>query len=168
MGSGFRYFRLLYTLFAFASFAVVILYQVNLQQVQLFLLTDPIFYAGLLICFGGLVLMIVCISKYFVGLSGIKALFKEETSNQLIISGVHRFVRHPLYLGTFVFIWGLLLVQPYLSLLIANTIITVYTLIGMRLEEAKLVDEFGEDYIKYQQTVPRILPGSRFTRIVRK
>ena len=78
-----------------------------------------------------------------------------------MISDIHKLVRHPLYLGTFTFIWGLWLLFPTLSLLIANFIITVYTLIGIRFEEKKLVELFGENYTRYQQSVPKILPFKR-------
>ena len=110
---------------------------------------------------GGLI-MLLCIKKYFLSLSGLKSLVAEEiVANELRIDGVHQYVRHPLYFGTFVFIWGLLLLFPYLSLLIANSIITIYTLIAIRFEEQKLVDEFGEAYIKYKNNVPMILPNMK-------
>jgi protein-S-isoprenylcysteine O-methyltransferase Ste14 len=107
----------------------------------------------------GLSLMLVCIKKYFISLSGLLSLVKETVSHQLLITGIHRYIRHPLYLGTFTFLWGLFLTTPYLSLLIANSIITVYTLIGIRLEETKLINEFGENYKLYQKKVPKLIPS---------
>ncbi len=93
-------------------------------------------------------------------LSGIKTLISEEpTPNALRIDGVHKYVRHPLYLGTFLFIWGLFILVPLISLLIANIIITVYTLIGTAFEEQKLQKEFGTAYTNYQTQVPRIIPS---------
>ena len=77
--------------------------------------------------------MILCIKNYFLSLSGLKSLLNESYSNELIIKGVHRYVRHPLYLGTFAFIWGLWLLLPTVSFLIVNVIITTYTLVGIRL-----------------------------------
>lgn len=104
--------------------------------------------------------MAVCIRKYFGRLSGLQTLFIDEvhTGNKLIITGIHRHVRHPLYLGTFLFIWGLFILIPHTSLLISNFIITVYTLIGIGLEEKKLVREFGEAYRVYQKEVPKLVP----------
>jgi protein-S-isoprenylcysteine O-methyltransferase Ste14 len=91
-------------------------------------------------------------------LSGLRSLVIEDFSNELQITGIHKYTRHPLYLGTFGFIWGLFLLLPYLSLFIANIVITVYTLIGIRLEEQKLINEFGESYVKYRSTVPKLIP----------
>lgn len=92
------------------------------------------------------------------GLSGLRSLVQEENYSELHISGIHRYVRHPLYLGTFLFIWGLFIVFPTLSLLISNSVITIYTLIGIKLEEKKLVLEFKEQYKAYQKTVPKLIP----------
>lgn len=111
-------------------------------------------------CFG-LLIMALCIEKYFGRLSGLKTLFVDEvhTGNQLIVTGMHRYVRHPLYTGTFLFIWGLFIFIPYTSLLISNFIITVYTLIGIRWEEEKLIQEFGDSYKIYQKKVPKLIPA---------
>ncbi len=158
MGRHFKHYRLLYTLFAAVFFIAIIAYQLLMKQDYLFKVSFFHSIAGWVLGLSGLLLMLVCIRKYFMNLSGVKSLVQEHAGNTLIISGVHRYVRHPLYLGTFAFIWGLFLLVPALSLLIANVIITGYTLIGIYFEESKLVDEFGESYTKYQQTVPRILP----------
>jgi protein-S-isoprenylcysteine O-methyltransferase Ste14 len=43
-------------------------------------------------------------------------------------------------------------------LLITDFIITVYTLLAIRLEEEKLVAEFGDQYRRYQRSVPKLIP----------
>ena len=100
------------------------------------------------------------IKKYFSSLSGLRTFFIDEvkTGNRLIITGIHRYVRHPLYTGTFLFIWGLFILMPLASLLISNFIITIYTLIGIRFEEEKLIKEFGLPYVEYQKRVPKLIP----------
>jgi protein-S-isoprenylcysteine O-methyltransferase Ste14 len=157
----FKSYRLYYSAFAFASFAAVMLYLINLPSPLLYQRTAIIFIGGSFILITGLIIMAICIRRYFGQLSGLRTLFTNElkTGNHLIITGIHRYVRHPLYLGTFLFIWGLFLDLPYASLLISNIIITAYTLIAIRFEENKLVEEFGEQYRLYQKTVPKIIPG---------
>jgi protein-S-isoprenylcysteine O-methyltransferase Ste14 len=155
----FKNYRFFYTLFAFVTLGIVVYYQV--------VLLSPLFYKANIFTIilgwafsilGGLI-MLICIKKYFLSLSGLKSLVAEQiVANELRIDGIHRYVRHPLYLGTFLFIWGLFLLLPYLSLLIANFVITTYTLYAIRLEERKLVDEFGEAYLIYKEEVPMILP----------
>jgi protein-S-isoprenylcysteine O-methyltransferase Ste14 len=44
-------------------------------------------------------------------------------------------------------------------------VLTIYIILGTFLEEKKLVLEFGDTYVKYQQEVPMLIP---FTRTKRK
>lgn len=162
--SKYKWYRLGYTLFAFFFLISLFYYQVRMRTIQLFVLNTIVVVAGIIIMLSGLVLMLVCIRKYFMNLSGLRNLFIENFSNELQITGIHKHVRHPLYLGTFGFIWGLFLLLPLLSLLIANIIITIYTLVGIELEEKKLVAEFGERYIKYRNNVPKLIPSFRSKR----
>jgi protein-S-isoprenylcysteine O-methyltransferase Ste14 len=154
----YKWYRLWYTLFAFVSLILLLYYQIKMPTLRLFEFNSFIFIAGIVLSFLGGMLMLVCIRKYFMNLSGLRSLVMENFSNELQITGVHKYVRHPLYLGTFAFIWGLFLLLPYLSLFIANTVITVYTLIGMELEEKKLMIEFGDSYEQYRKTVPKLIP----------
>ena len=159
-----KWYRLGYTIFSFVFLVVVLYWQVSISTIQLFQIADAILLTGLVLSFSGLVLMLICIKKYFINLSGLRSLVMENFSNELQITGIHKHVRHPLYLGTFAFIWGLFLLLPYLSLLIANFIITVYTLIGIELEERKLVAEFGKDYEDYRRRVPKLIPFLKLRR----
>ena len=158
MGKSARHYRLLYTLFAFISLAALLYFQLQLESPLLFTRGVTSLVVGVLFVAVGGILMGICIRKYFMSLSGVRSLFQEQVSGRLMITGIHRYMRHPLYLGTFIFIWGLLLLFPYLSLLIACAVITLYTLAAIPFEEAKLVEEFGEDYRRYQRQVPRLLP----------
>ncbi|MGZ3939521.1 MAG: methyltransferase family protein [Flavisolibacter sp.] len=160
----YKWYRLWYSLFAFVFLVVLLYFQVNMATVTLFASRGIVFILGLVLCISGLVLMFACIYKYFMNLSGLRSLIIENFSSELEITGVHRYVRHPLYLGTFSFIWGLLLLFPYASLLIADTIITVYTLIAIEFEEKKLVAEFGESYTRYRATVPKLIPSFRLPK----
>lgn len=108
--------------------------------------------------------MLVCIKNYFMTLSGLKSLFIDEPSSTLIIKGVHKYLRHPLYLGTFAFLWGLFILFPYLSLFIANVVIILYTVIAIRFEENKLVYEYGNEYKEYQKNVPKLFPNLHLKR----
>lgn len=154
----YKLYRVWYTLFAFIFLVGLIYYQIKIPTIALFSLNNFILIAGIIIGFSGLTLMLICIRKYFMSLSGLRSMFIENYSNELQITGVHKYIRHPLYLGTFAFIWGLFLLFPYLSLFIANVVITIYTLIGIELEEQKLIAEFGEQYVQYRRKVPKLIP----------
>lgn len=160
MGSHFRYYRLYYTLFAFLSLGLVVAFQLGIDSPLLLQPGTLLSVAGVLTTVAGLVIMAVCIRKYFMHLSGLKSLYlnDDQAANPLQISGIHRYVRHPLYSGTFLAIWGLWLLFPTLSLLLANGVITAYTLLAIRWEEQKLVQEFGDAYRQYRRQVPKLLP----------
>jgi methanethiol S-methyltransferase len=78
---------------------------------------------------------------------------------RLITNGLYRWVRHPLYTAGLLILW----LTPILTsgLLALNLMLTVYILIGSRLEERRLVAEFGEAYQAYQRRVPSLLPLRR-------
>src|SRR5690349_16455363 len=107
-GKGFKYFRIFYTLFAFVTLGIVVYFQLIIVSPLLFFQNPFTNIVGGILSAAGLVIMIICIKKYFISLSGIKSLFQEQPKNELMIKGIHKYVRHPLYLGTFIFIWGLL------------------------------------------------------------
>jgi methanethiol S-methyltransferase len=161
LGNQFRYYRLAYTIFAVVFLVYILYYQFRIETMAVFKTTMFSRLAGVTIALTGLVIMFICIKKYFISLSGLLSLVKEDSYSTLIISGVHKYVRHPLYLGTFAFIWGAFLCFPLWTVLIADTVITVYTLIAIRFEEDKLVKEYGNSYIQYQASVPKLIPTFR-------
>ena len=82
---------------------------------------------------------------------------KRTTGNQaLITSGLFRLCRHPLYLFTLL----ALFITPVMSLdrLVIIVYAFLYLLIGIPIEERKLIQIFGQDYIDYQQRVPAVMP----------
>ncbi|NTS41689.1 isoprenylcysteine carboxylmethyltransferase family protein [Flavisolibacter sp. BT320] len=161
LGKKFKHYRLFYTVFAALSLLAIVIYQLQIESSALLPASVFTQIAGIIIGLSGLVIMFICIKKYFVSLSGIKSLVEEKPSTELMIAGIHRYTRHPLYLGTFLAIWGAWFLFPTLSLFISNIVITLYTLYAIQLEETKLVAEFGDQYRKYQQSVPKLLPRFR-------
>lgn len=73
-------------------------------------------------------------------------------------SGLLGIVRHPMYLALIVFLWTQTF---YLIDILVNLILTVYVIIGTKLEEKKLILEFGEQYIEYQHEVPMLIPFTK-------
>lgn len=68
----------------------------------------------------------------------------------------YKFVRHPLYLGLFLAFWG----TPTMTLghLIFAAGMSAYILIAIRYEERDLVRFLGEDYSRYRERVPMLIP----------
>lgn len=149
-------YRLLYNIFALVSLAAILTYQFRITAIRLFSPGVVLKLLAILLLVSGLIIMLICIRKYFLQLSG---LVREEQNKRVLeTGGIHQYVRHPLYLGTFIFISGLFILFPFLTNLIAVVIIIAYTIIGILFEEKKLIAEFGEDYRRYQQKVPMLIP----------
>lgn len=67
----------------------------------------------------------------------------------------HRWVRHPWYFFALVMLWSR---EMDAAQLLATLFISLYLVLGSRLEERKLRLQFGEVYRQYQQQVPGLLP----------
>jgi protein-S-isoprenylcysteine O-methyltransferase Ste14 len=74
---------------------------------------------------------------------------------RLDTGGILGMVRHPWYAGGILIVWARNL---DMATILTNLVITVYFFIGAFLEERKLLAEFGEEYVDYQQRVSMFFP----------
>lgn len=156
----FSHYRLLYSLFATVTLVLIVIYQYNIETVMLWERTIFISVVAVLCLLAGLSVMGLSIRKYFLYLSGIDSIVHVAENPGLQQDGLHAYVRHPLYSGTILALWSIFALFPYLNNLVAVSAITLYTLIGIRLEEHKLRREFGNNYIEYARRVPMLIPRS--------
>jgi protein-S-isoprenylcysteine O-methyltransferase Ste14 len=158
MKSGYKYYRILYSLFATISLVLLIWYQFSIRTIDLWKTSvlENIFSILLGSC--GLLMMLLCIKKYFYTHSGIAVFIKKQTVVHLEQKGLHKIVRHPLYLGTLLFAWSVFLYFPTLANLIACICIAGYIRTGIYFEEKKLLSEFGDGYKNYSKKVPMLIP----------
>jgi methanethiol S-methyltransferase len=161
MGKGFRYYRLIYSLIAMASLLFVLSDQLAMKSFRLDISIQLSYLMGVPLGLIGICLMGASIRKYFFKLSGIGVFCKNQHPISLELHGIHKYIRHPLYLGTLLAIWSLFLFFPLLSNFLACTIITFYILIGIYAEEKKLLIIFGEPYKNYRARTPRLVPRIR-------
>jgi methanethiol S-methyltransferase len=166
MGAGFKYYRFLYSIVATISLGLVLDWQFSIRSPDLKISSWLKYVAGLPFGLLGIFLMGASIRKYFFNLSGIGVFFHKNNPGGLELHGLHKYVRHPLYLGTLLFSWSLFLFIPLLSNLIACIVINTYVLIGIRSEERKLTLIFGQLYETYRHKTPRLIPNFRFPRIL--
>jgi protein-S-isoprenylcysteine O-methyltransferase Ste14 len=89
---------------------------------------------------------------------GFEQLQKHTNSNTLVVSGMYKYVRHPLYFALILIFAGIFCIIPTYKTLIINIIEIIYLIIGSTLEENKLEAIFGEDYIKYKKTTKKLMP----------
>jgi protein-S-isoprenylcysteine O-methyltransferase Ste14 len=83
-------------------------------------------------------------------------------NHTLVMNGPYRWVRHPFY--DVVFLWGLalfLLVANWLVLLLGSAF-AVFIVVRTRIEEARLIERFGDAYRAYAERTGRFIPRFRF------
>lgn len=78
-----------------------------------------------------------------------------EDQEHFHLSRYHRFVRHPWYFFGLVLIWTRDMSAP---MLLSSALITLYFILGSRLEEKKLLVYHGETYCRYMARVPGLIP----------
>ena len=78
--------------------------------------------------------------------------------HQLIQSGPYAFVRHPMYFGAWIFMFGLLLLYPTWTILIL--LVSMLTAFSgrARREEVALAERFGDSWVEYKQRTWFVIP----------
>jgi protein-S-isoprenylcysteine O-methyltransferase Ste14 len=87
-----------------------------------------------------------------------------DPPRRLVITGLYRWVRNPMYVGMGVMLIGEALLFPQIAREMAAMIAVLWivvTILVVRFEEAVLNRMFGEDYVDYCQKVPRWIPRLR-------
>lgn len=81
---------------------------------------------------------------------------KEYTQLRFGTPLLYRHVRHPLYLGWLLAFWA----TPTMTIahLVFAIATTVYIFMAIQFEEKDLLDTFGDDYRRYRENVPMIVP----------
>ena len=85
-----------------------------------------------------------------------------DPPKQLVISGLYKYVRNPMYVGVLMVVIGHFLWFGYWWILAyAVALFMAFTLFVVFYEEPHLKSVFGDAYIAYQKGVPRWLPRFR-------
>lgn len=143
------YYRIAYNVIAIVGIGILLTFTLPLASLS----ADT--FIGSVITGIGLLLIVLAFRAFnlreFFG-------FQTETKSELVVTGMYRFVRHPLYFGTIILIAGLYLLMPSHMMLSVLVISYVYIWIGSRLEERKLRALFGESYTTYAKKVKSLIP----------
>ena len=160
-----RWYRLFYNVFAGVSGLPLLALLAVLPDRQLYAIPLPWSGVALLGQLAGALIAIVGVLQtdpwHFVG---VRQLFETQPENPqpLNISGLYAWVRHPLYTGGLLFIWF----TPFMTVNLFSlyVLFTLYLFVGAKLEEQRLIHEFGAAYRAYQQRVPMLIPRLRRSR----
>jgi len=151
-------YRLLYSLIATVLLFIVLLYGATIYSVLLYAPNNTSTYTGLMLSAVGIFIIKRSFRKYsfreFVGL-------KKEENTHLVVDGIQKHIRHPLYTGTLMIFVGYFVFNPQASNLIMLFSLIIYLPFGIKSEERKLIEHFGEAYIGYKESTPALFPKFR-------
>lgn len=110
----------------------------------------------------GVLILLIALKGYDLGLlAGTKQIrnskmgITEPSDEPLQTAGLHCYVRHPLYLGAYLILFGLIQDDRGLASAIWGSL---YLFIGTIFEERNLIKIYGDAYKTYRQKVPSIIP----------
>lgn len=91
----------------------------------------------------------------FIGFSQLQK--DSPPSQHLVTSGFYAMVRHPLYLLSMIF----LVMNPVMTeqWLLLTLLSCIYFTVGAMIEEKRMIQGLGEEYRRYRQSVPFIIPS---------
>ena len=112
---------------------------------------------GFVLLVAGLILLLWCVRDFFV--SGRGTLAPWDPPKHLVVVGLYRFVRNPMYLAvlTIVLGWGLATGSTFLALYLFALGVAFHLRVVLY-EEPRLRQQFDAEYKAYVATVPRWLP----------
>lgn len=155
-----RFYRIVYNLFAILTLLPVLILPVALVDKEIYRIPFPWVILSLLgQILAVLILLAGVLQTGVLSFLGVCQFIRceGEEEHSLVVSGLYKWVRHPLYSAGLVFVW----LMPAMSwnLLALNIGITTYIIMGAVLEERKLVIEYGVQYEAYRRQTPMLIPG---------
>lgn len=112
---------------------------------------------------GMMISMIIGYLLLFVGIGlffkGWRQVHQARQNNELVTDGLYALSRHPQYTGLFIALFGEGVVHwpTIFSVVLLPIIVFIYYRLARR-EERVVIEEFGEQYVLYQQQVPMFFP----------
>jgi len=118
-------------------------------------------YVALLFLGVGLLVYLRCVWDFAARGRGIPAPIDHPKA--LVVSGLYRYVRNPMYVGVLLVLAGEALVFPSWSfVLYIAAFFAVVNVYILAYEEPNLRRRFGDDYARYTAVVSRWLPGKPY------
>ena len=154
-----RFYRLFFNIFSVITLIPVLWLAKVLPDSTLYAIPKPWLY---LMLFGQALSAIGEIIGLFQTdvweFAGLRQIISPHTEGEkpLVIKGLYKYMRHPLYTFGLLFVWLTPLMT--VNMLVMYISATVYIVIGAYFEERKLCREFGEDYARYKENTPMLMP----------
>jgi protein-S-isoprenylcysteine O-methyltransferase Ste14 len=110
----------------------------------------------------GLLLFITGLTIALVAVGTLKRFYLStlviREGHRLISHGIYRYMRHPIYFGVIMMCFGAPVYAPSLyGFFVMSALIPLF-LIRIRIEEAMLIEEFGDAYRSYKEETKKLIP----------
>jgi protein-S-isoprenylcysteine O-methyltransferase Ste14 len=164
--SYYSFYRLFYIIISLVLLIPLINYSAQLADPVIITYVFPFSVIRYALMYGSLIMFFWAFfinydSLSFFGIRqilGFLKIAKINPSEKIKKNGLLGLMRHPMYTSLIIYLWC----QTFrFTDFIVNAVLTIYIIIGTRLEERKLVLEFGDNYIRYQQEVPMLIPFTK-------
>lgn len=162
LGNYFRFYRLIYNTLAFVLLIPVFAVQFSTEKEVLWQASLYQSIIGKFISVWGVFLIATALQGYNLSEFSGFDFGKTQEKSEFKSDGLLKYMRHPIYFGILLLVWGMFVVDASTRSLTGAVAVTIYLFIGIYFEEKKLIEVFGEKYKKYQQEVPMLIPFLKF------
>ncbi len=162
LGKYFRFYRLMYNILAFVLLIPVFAVQFSTEKETLWQASLYQSVIGKFISVWGVFLIATALQGYNLSEFSGFDFGKTQEKNEFKNDGLLKYMRHPIYFGMLLLVWGMFVADASTRSLTGAVAVTIYLFIGIYFEEKKLIEVFGEKYKRYQQEVPMLIPFLKF------
>lgn len=150
----FRFYRILYSFISTIGLLGLLFFNAAIAGKWLFNPMGGVRYLSLMLATMG----IIIVSRAFKEHNALAFVGLKQEEIKFSRSGILNYVRHPIYSGTIMIVVGFFLFTPTTATLVSTICIFGYLPVGIYLEEKKLINQFGEQYLLYKKEVPTLIP----------
>ena len=81
-----------------------------------------------------------------------------ENTQHLVVDGLYRYIRHPMYTSLLLLAWGAFLKRVDLLTIVAVSLVTLALFWAAKVEENENIAFWGTDYVAYKQRSKMFIP----------
>lgn len=151
---GFRFYRIFYSLISTVGLMGLLLLNAVIGGEFLLNPHGVVRYLSLMLATFG----VIIVSRAFKEHDALSFVGFRQEEMKFSRTGILNYVRHPIYSGTILIVIGFFLFTPKTATLVSILCILGYLPIGIYLEEKKLIQQYGDQYLQYKREVPSLFP----------
>ena len=81
-----------------------------------------------------------------------------ENTQNLVVDGLYRYIRHPMYASLLLLAWGAFLKRIDLLTIVAVSLVTAALFLATKVEESENIAFWGTDYVSYKLRSKMFIP----------